>query len=138
MHAKTGALTILFCLLLPAGEHALAGRLFVWVDEDGARHYSDRAPAGVPYRETTVRPASGGAQPGFETGIRDAEHDLLKEARRENAEIQNARQAAARRFEQRKSDCRQARTRYHRETHRPGSKGIDYKAFLQKMNRACD
>lgn len=138
MHTKTGALIILLCLLSLAGDRVLAGRLFVWVDNDGAKHYSDRAPAGVPYRETTVRPASGGGRPGIETGIRDAEHDLLKEAQRKNSEIENARLAAAKKHEQRKSNCRQARNRYHQEIHQPGANSKDYKSFLQKMNQACD
>lgn len=137
-HSKAGALTILLCLLMLANGQVLAGRLFIWVDKDGEKHYSDRAPTGLPYRETTVRPASGGARPGFETGIRDAEHDRLKEARRGNPEIEEARQAAAKQHEQRKANCRQARTRYYRETHRPGIRSDNYKSLLQKMNQACD
>jgi hypothetical protein len=129
---------MLLCLLQLTGGRALAGRLFVWVDSDGAKHYSDRAPAGLPYRETTVRPASGGARPGFETGIRESEYDLLKEAQREISKIEDVRQAAVKQLEQRKSNCRQARIRYHEATHLPGARGGDYKSFLQKMNRACD
>ena len=138
IQSKSGALTILLCLLSLAGGRALAGRLFVWVDNDGTRHYSDRAPAGLPYRETTVRPASGDARPGFESGIRESEHDLLKEAQREISKIEDARLAAAKQREQRKSNCRQARIRYHEATHLPGARGGDYKSFLQKMNQACD
>jgi len=129
---------MLLCLLSLAGERALAGRLFVWVDNDGAKHYSDRAPTGLPYRQTTVRPASGGARPGFETGIRESEYDLLKEAQREISKIEDVRQAAAKQREQRKSNCRQARIRYHEVTHLPGARGGDYKSFLKKMNRACE
>jgi hypothetical protein len=138
MRSKTGVLTILFCLLLLAAGQVLAGRLFVWVDNDGERHYSDRAPAGLPYRETTVRPASGDARPGLETGIRDAEHGLLEAAQRENSAIEAARQAAAKQLEQRVSHCRQAHLRYHQETHQPGTRSNDYKSFRQKMNQACD
>jgi hypothetical protein len=137
-HSQAGALTILLCFLMLANGRVFAGRLFVWVDSDGEKHYSDRAPAGLTYRETVVRPASGSARPGFETGIRNAEHDRLKEAQRENSEIEKARQAAAKQLEQRKANCRQARTRYHQETHRPGTRNNNYKSLLQKMNRACD
>ena len=138
MHSKTGMLTTVLCLLLLSGERVFSGRLFVWVDSDGETHYSDRAPAGTPYRETTVRPASGKARPGFETGIRDAEQLLLKQAQRESSEIEKARRTAAKQHEQRKSYCRQARNRYHHETHRPGTKDKDYKPLLRKMNQACD
>jgi hypothetical protein len=137
MPSKTDVLTILICLQLPNCERALAGRLFEWVDNDGTRHFSDRAPAGLPYREKTVMPASGGAQPGFETGIRDAEHALLEKVQRENSAIERARQAAAEQFEQRKSDCRQARSNYHQAIHRPGTRNGDYKSLRQKMNKAC-
>ena len=121
-----------------ANSKILAGRLFVWVDSDGEKHYSDRAPTGLPYRETTVRPASGSARPGLETGIRDAEHERLHEAQRGNPAIEEARQAAARQLEQRKANCVQARNSYHRETHRPGIRSSNYKSLLQKMNQACD
>ena len=129
---------MLLCLLPLAGGQALAGRLFVWMDNDAAKHYSDRAPIGLPYREIIVRPASGDARPGFETGIRESEYDLLKEAQREISKIDDVRQAAAKQREQHKSDCRQARIRYHEASHLPGARGSDYKSFLQKMNRACD
>jgi len=139
MSLKPDTLSLLLCLLLLTSGQTPAGRLFEWVDQSGTTHYSDRAPAGQPFAEKTVRPASGSALPGYETGIRDAERDLLKDARRQDAEIERARQAAAKQYEQRKSRCRQARSRYHEATHRPGSKGgSDYKSLRRTMKQACD
>lgn len=140
MASKSVTRMLLPCLvLLLTSEQSLAGRMFEWVDQNGTTHFSDRAPAGQPSREKTVRPASGAALPGFETGIRDAERDLLENARRKDAVIKRARQAAARQLEQRQSRCRQARSRYRETTHRPGKKGGgDYKTLRRKMNKACD
>ena len=130
---------LLPCLLFLAIGQAPAGRLFEWVDSNGATHFSDRAPAGLPFVEKSVRPASGTAAPGFETGIRDAERDLLKDARRQDDAIKQARKAAAKQLEQRKSRCRQTRTRYHEATHQPGTRGGgDYKSLRREMKQACD
>jgi hypothetical protein len=139
MASKSVTRMLLTCLVLLTSERSLAGRMFEWVDQNGTTHFSDRAPAGQPFREKTVRPASGAALPGIETGIRDAERDLLKNARREDAEIKRARQATARQLEQRQSRCRQARSRYRETTHRPGKEGgADYKTLRREMNKACD
>lgn len=139
MASKSDTRLLLLCLVLLICEQSAAARLLEWVDQNGTTHFSDRAPAGQSFREKTVRPASGSALPGFETGIRAAERDLLKNARREDAEIKRARQAAARQLEQRQSRCRQARSRYHDAAHRPGTKGgSDYKSLRREMNKVCD
>lgn len=134
-----GICTTLFCLLLLSCEQSCAGRLFEWVDNNGATHFSDRAPRGLPFAEKTIRSSSGTAQPGNESGIRNAERILLKNARRHDSEIARARQSAAQQFEERKSRCRQARARYHETIHRPGSAGnSDFRTHRRKMNEACD
>lgn len=139
MASAPGKRTLLLCLVLLNSGQSLAGRLFEWVDHNGRTHFSDRAPAGQPFVEKSVRPASGAAPPGLETGIRDAERSLLKHARRGEEKIERARQAAAMQLEQRQSRCRQARTRYHEATHQPGTKGGgDYKSMRRKMKQACD
>jgi hypothetical protein len=63
----------------------------------------------------------------------------LKNAQRQISEIERAKLAAARRVEQRKSRCRQARSRYQDAIHRPRSAGGgDYKAYRRKMKEVCD
>jgi Domain of unknown function (DUF4124) len=138
--SNQGKLAALFCLLLLACEHSSAGKLFEWVDSSGTTQYSDRAPSGLPFTEKTVSPASGAARPGNETGIRKAEYAVLENARQQDSEIVQARQAAAQRIEQRKLHCRQARTLYHEATHRPRSAGGggDFKEKRLKMKVACD
>lgn len=139
MSSRQGTFATLFCLLLLTGEQSSAGRLFEWVDNNGATHFSDRAPLGLPFVEKTIRSASGTARPGNETGIRKAERILLKNAQRQDSEIERARQAAEQQLEERKSRCRQARTRYHETIHRPGSAGdSDFRPYRRKMNAACD
>jgi hypothetical protein len=139
MSTNQGQLAMLFGLLLLASEQASAGRLFEWVDRDGTTHFSDRPPVGVPFAEKTVRPASGAARPGNETGIRKAERMLLKNADHQNMELERAKRVAAMLVEQRKSRCSQARTRYQEAIHRPGSAGGgDYKAYRRKMKEVCD
>lgn len=141
MHISRHQVTLatLLCSLLVAGEHTFAGKLFEWVDRNGAAHYSDRAPVGLPFAEITVRPASGTGQPGNETGIRKAERALLQKARHKDMEIERSRQAAARQIEQDTSRCRQARSRYHDAIHQPGSAGdSDFRALRRKMKDACD
>lgn len=141
MHISRHQVTLatLFCSLLVAGEQSFAGKLFEWVDKNGAAHYSDCAPVGRPFAEITVRPASGTGQPGNETGIRRAERALLKKTRHKDTEIKRTRQAAAQQIEQGKSRCRQARSRYHDAIHQPGSAGdSDFRALRRKMKDACD
>lgn len=126
------------CLLLICGKSS-AGKLFEWVDSSGATHFSDHAPVGLPFTEKTARPAAGTARTDNETGIRKAEQALLLNAQHRDLEIEHARQASAHQTEQRKSRCRQARTRYQEAIHRPGSVGRgDHKAFRRRMKEVCD
>jgi hypothetical protein len=139
MSPHQGPRATLFCLLLLVCEQSSAGKLFEWVDSNGTTHFSDRAPVGLPFAEKTARSTSGAAQPGYEAGIRKAERALLNNAQRQISEIERAKQAAAQQVEQRKSRCRQARSRYQEAIHRPRSAGSgDYKAYRLKMKEVCD
>lgn len=139
MSSRQGTLSTLLGLLLMAGGQTSAGRLFEWVDHNGATHFSDHAPPGLPFAEKTIRPASGSASPGNEVGIREAERILLKNSQQQDSEVERARQAAAQQLEERKSRCRQARKRYHETIHQPGSAGVsDFRTPRRKMIEACD
>lgn len=139
MSSHQGRLATLLCLLLLVCEQSSAGKLFEWVDSNGTTNFSDRAPVGLPFTEKTARSASGAVRPGNETGIRKAERTMLKNAQRQDSEIETAKQAAVLLVEQRKSRCRQARSHYLEAIHRPRSAGGgDYKAHRRKMKEACD
>jgi hypothetical protein len=139
MSSLQGLLATLFCLVLLVCEQSSAGKLFEWVDSNGTTHFSDRAPIGLPFAEKTARSTSGAARPGNEAGIRKAERALLKNAQRQIADIERAKQAAAQQVEQRKSRCRQARSRYQEVIHRPRSAGGgDYKVYRRMMKEVCD
>jgi len=139
MSFRQGTFATLIGLLLLTGKQSTAGKLFEWVDNNGVEHFSDRAPLGLPFAEKTIRSASGSEPSGNETGIRRAERLLLKDAQRQDSEIERARQAAAQKLEEHKTRCRQARIRYHETIHRPGSAvESDFRTYRRKMNEACD
>jgi hypothetical protein len=139
MPSQQGLFTMLFCLQFLASEPASAGSIFEWKDKNGAMHFSDHAPVGLPFTEKATRPASSATGPVNETGIRKAERILLENVRRQRLEIERARQALAQQYEQRQFQCSQERTRYHEMIHRPGSAGSgDFRIQRRKMNESCD
>lgn len=129
---------ILLPLLFGCGQTA-AGKLYEWIDQHGARHFSDHAPQAIPYSEKTPGSASGSRGTGSVPGIRPAERDLLESSRKRQARLKQARQAAARSAEEHRKQCEQAQARYHASTRSPGSAvSGEYKALLRRMNRRCD
>jgi hypothetical protein len=130
---------MLCCLLLLTSEQSSAGKLFEWIDNNGAPHFSDRAPVGLPFAEKSFSSALRTPESGNEPGIREAERILLENVQRQHLEIDRAKQAVAQQVEQRKVRCKQARALYHQAIHRPGTAGSnDFRMYRQKMNEACD